>query len=233
MRIAARTQRLIVLPEPPEPPGEDASARAEVRDVAAAVRDAAADRRDLVLDDSPGRAADDRASATSDRTASAEDRRLSATDRKVSAIELRSAYRDGLTGALLRDAGRDQLEKTLDRARRSPLPLVLAFLDVDHLKAVNDAEGHAAGDKVLAAVGAALGSLLRSYDVVVRWGGDEFVCALPDCSEGEAQQRFAEVADLLADVTGVSVGIVIVSAGEGLDPALARADSAMYATRAS
>jgi len=171
------------------------------------------------------------ARATADRASAAEDRRLAALDRQVSAIELRSAYRDDLTGALLRDAGRDQLLLAFDRAQRAPSPLVLAFLDVDNLKSVNDSQGHAAGDAVLVAVGGALRAQLRSYDIVVRWGGDEFVCALSECPEAEARLRFSQVAEHVAGLTSVSVGIVVVDAGEALDHAVSRADSAMYETR--
>lgn len=228
MRLRSKPPDVIRLPDVAD---ADASTRAARRDVAAASRDAAADRRDLTSDDTPGRAAGDRACATADRAAAAEDRRLSAVDRDVSAVELRTAYRDDLTGALLRDAGREQLLQALDRAQRCTSPLALAFLDVDALKNVNDTRGHAAGDAVLSAVGAALEAGLRSYDVVVRWGGDEFVCALPDCGEAEARQRFASVAASLTGLTGVSVGIVVPTPDEDLDLSLGRADAAMYATR--
>jgi predicted signal transduction protein with EAL and GGDEF domain len=57
--------------------------------------------------------------------------------------------------------------------------LVVAFVDVDGLKRVNDTEGHLAGDALLIAVADSLRACLRSYDLVMRFGGDEFVCALP------------------------------------------------------
>jgi len=66
----------------------------------------------------------------------------------------------------------------IDRARRSDGRFVVAFADVDRLKIVNDQEGHAAGDRVLQAVVSAIRTRLRSFDPIIRYGGDEFVCAV-------------------------------------------------------
>jgi diguanylate cyclase (GGDEF)-like protein len=102
------------------------------------------------------------------------------------------------------------------------------------LKRVNDEQGHAAGDRLLRGVGVALRNGLRSYDVVVRYGGDEFVCALPNVSITAAMSRFNDVSELLAaailDAT-VSVGLVAVADSESLDDAIARADRELYAGR--
>ena len=90
------------------------------------------------------------------------------------------------------------LERELDRSRRANGRLVLAFVDVDRLKAANDTEGHAAGDQLLRDVVAALKGGLRSYDLVIRYGGDEFLCALPDTDVETARGRFDEVRKTLA-----------------------------------
>jgi diguanylate cyclase (GGDEF)-like protein len=71
-----------------------------------------------------------------------------------------------------------ELEHEIDRTRRSNGELVTAFVDVVGLKIVNDTYGHAAGDRLLRNVVTALRKWLRSYDLVIRYGGDEFVCVL-------------------------------------------------------
>ena len=94
------------------------------------------------------------------------------------AAELRRAQIDQLTGALGRELGIATLEREINRARRGNGRLVLAYVDVDGLKEVNDRQGHAAGDALLRDVVGAIQTHLRSYDPIVRVGGDEFVCAL-------------------------------------------------------
>ncbi|MBA2695858.1 MAG: GGDEF domain-containing protein, partial [Actinobacteria bacterium] len=71
------------------------------------------------------------------------------------------------------------LEREMARSSRAREALSVAFIDVDHLKQVNDTRGHAAGDRLLQHVADALRSRLRSYDLVVRYGGDEFICVMP------------------------------------------------------
>ena len=107
-----------------------------------------------------------RALAAADRAAAARDREHAARERRTAATRLENAYRDDVTGVLSRTAGRDQLRQALARAHRSGEPLVVAFLDVDHLKRINDERGHAYGDRLLQEVGLALRQGLRSYDVL-------------------------------------------------------------------
>ena len=215
-------------------PAQDALlSAAEARDAAAAARDARAHRRDQVVGDSPARARRDRAASAEDRGAAAVDRQMSAADRAELAHDLATAHRDELTGLPLRDSGRELLEQVLARAARERTSVVLAFVDVDGLKTVNDSHGHAAGDAVLQAVGGSLRGQLRSYDTVIRWGGDEFVCALTRCGTEEAGRRFGRVARHLSGRGSISVGLVAVAPEEDLEHALGRADVAMYATRSS
>lgn len=119
--------------------------------------------------------------------------------------------------------------------------LGLVFIDIDHFKVVNDTWGHATGDAVLRMVGQTLANGLRTADVPVRWGGDEFLVALPGIT-ATALQRAAERLRMLVDhswidiggekvkVT-VSAGAVMVRADESIDEALARADALMYVSK--
>lgn len=104
------------------------------------------------------------------------DRNTAVSDRAASAFERDFAAFDSLTGVYVRHTGLAVLDHEIARTRRSNSGLVVAFIDVDHLKQVNDADGHAAGNALLVAVATALRGELRSYDLILRYGGDEFVC---------------------------------------------------------
>jgi diguanylate cyclase (GGDEF)-like protein len=137
---------------------------------------------------------------------------------------------DDLTGALRRGAGLSGIEREIDRARRTSTPLVVAFVDVVGLKAVNDTYGHAAGDLLLRDVANALKLGLRSYDLIARYGGDEFVCALPGIDMDAAHERFAEVKRELTErkpPAAVRVGLAALEASDQLDDLLLRADEAL------
>jgi diguanylate cyclase (GGDEF)-like protein len=173
-------------------------------------------------------------SADEDRRLAAEDRRLAAEDRRQAASYLSAAYRDDTTGALNRPPGREQMQLLLDRARRDASELTFLFVDVDGLKQVNDSEGHGCGDELLAAVGSALRSSLRSYDLVVRYGGDEFVCALPGGTARAAAERLVHVRvaldDLVAGAT-VSAGCAELRPTDTLDAVIRRADTDLHRGR--
>ena len=215
------------------------------RDRTADARDRAADERDRAADacdrgdarsslPDPERGARDREHAAHDRRLSAHDRRLAAHDRRLAARDREQAGLDGLTGALRRERGVMDLQREIDRTRRSDGQLVLAFVDVDGLKAINDDHGHAAGDQLLRDVAAALLNGLRSYDLVVRYGGDEFVCALPGTNLDGAKRRFAEVATMLAEKNpraSVSTGLAELAEPDSLEELTARADAALSAGR--
>lgn len=141
---------------------------------------------------------------------------------------------DELTGALRRGAGLAALQREIDRNHRTPgKGLVVIFIDVDGLKAVNDRHGHAAGDERLRETVAALRDRLRSYDLIVRYGGDEFLCVLTDSGASEAQVTAASLREQVHQRTGstISVGIAELTAGDTVGGLVDRADIALYAGR--
>ena len=147
------------------------------------------------------------------------------------------AMTDDLTGALRRGAGLAELNREIDRARRAPREgIVVGFMDVDGLKAVNDAKGHAAGDEILRGVVRAVRDRVRSYDILFRYGGDEFVCVLPGARREQAERTFADISNRVVTVTGghtVSIGLADVLDGDTAESVIARADAALYKGRAA
>ncbi len=180
------------------------------------------------------RCAEDRAQAAADRSVATAERALAARDRARAALDRELAESDDLTGVRRRGPGLGQLAKEIDRARRASQSLVLAFIDVDGLKRVNDTRGHLAGDALLRSVADALRTRLRSYDLIIRVGGDEFICALPDSEVESVRHRFAEAGDALAaSPTGgsISVGYAQLCAGDSAETLIARADANLLAER--
>ncbi|MFI5285292.1 MAG: GGDEF domain-containing protein [Candidatus Dormibacteria bacterium] len=144
------------------------------------------------------------------------------------------AATDDLTGALRRSAGLAALQREIDRSRRvAGKGIAVIFLDVDSLKHVNDTKGHAAGDRLLVEVVAAIRKRVRSYDLVIRYGGDEFLCALVDVAPEDAERTLADIRRQYAARTGhsVSVGMTIVGDADTAEAVIARADAALYAER--
>ena len=216
----------------------DATARA--RDETARRRDARAKAidRSIAASDAPpaekiervrARAEADRARAAADRERAAQDRAEAARERERLEAELRSAHLDDLTGAFRRDMGWLALTHEIARARRGDGRFVLSFVDVDDLKGVNDRDGHGAGDAVLRTLVTAMRSHLRSFDPIVRYGGDEFVCGLGGADVGEVKRRFALIGkEVQNDIgVGISVGLAALGAEETLDQLTARADAAL------
>jgi diguanylate cyclase (GGDEF)-like protein len=164
-------------------------------------------------------------------------RRISALMERISALEARAVH-DDLTGVLRRGAGLDALRLEFARVRRAGQPISVAFLDVDGLKRVNDSRGHTAGDDLLCAVAATLRRRLRATDLVIRHGGDEFLCVLPGAALDAAEGVMAEVSEAIREATGgatVSFGLASVdAAAEPVDPGalVGCADLDLYRRRA-
>jgi len=208
-------------------------ARAAAREREARARDAAMGRFDLRSVREQVQARRDRYAAARDRFGSRYDRTAARMDRLVAANERVKSSIDGLTGAYRRDAGMLELEHEVTRARRTGETFVLAFVDVNNLKVRNDTLGHIAGDQLLRRIADTLRANVRSYDLVVRYGGDEFVCGFPALDMKDAAERFARINEDLAarDEASVAFGIAELEAGDSLMDLIRRADSVMYANR--
>ncbi|MEY2426773.1 MAG: hypothetical protein QOI61_2345 [Actinomycetota bacterium] len=127
-----------------------------------------------------------------------------------------------------------ELEREIVRARRGGYPLVVAFVDVDGLKAINDSLGHAAGDGMLRHVANSFRAHMRTHDLIIRYGGDEFVCVLSGLDVTEAAKRLALVRAALAqssDEGSTTVGLAQLQPTDSLDDLLGKADRALYRER--
>lgn len=144
----------------------------------------------------------------------------------------RAAF-DELTGTLRRAAGMAALDREISRARRTKAPLTVAFVDVDGLKEANDRRGHKAGDELLRGLASLLKSGLRGQDLVTRYGGDEFVCVLPDTPVVAARTKLGAI-QAEADKTGIrfSIGAAQLERSDDVVSFLARADTEMYEAKA-
>jgi diguanylate cyclase len=155
-----------------------------------------------------------------------------------------SSRRDALTRLFNRRAIDEELQRTWQRYRRARHPFAVLLADLDHFKEINDTHGHAAGDRVLAALAHLLQSHARGTDMVGRVGGEEFLVVLPYAQVHEAE-RFAErLRDLVErlvvrvgpHVLRVTVSIGVACAAEtdaSPEAVIVRADSALYRAKAA
>lgn len=137
------------------------------------------------------------------------------------------AHVDPLTGSWSRWALLDNLEHAVHAAHRSGAPLTVLYLDLDRLKAINDTEGHAVGDAVIARFAGVVLRHARRSDVLGRMGGDEFLLICPS-TDAAAAHRFAERLRADPDLPAVSIGIAQWRTGRTPSQLLAEADAAMY-----
>lgn len=131
-----------------------------------------------------------------------------------------------------------ELERVAAHVTRYGTPAALLFVDVDGLKAINDAHGHGLGDAALIHVARLLRESVRAADTVARIGGDEFGLLLDHVDEAAAREKAVSLCDAIAASPlpgsvpiAVSIGVTAVGAGDCPETALARADGDMYAVK--
>lgn len=153
-----------------------------------------------------------------------------------------NARTDSKTGLLNAAGWSTEADGELSRATRTATPTSLLVIDLDYFKAFNDAYGHLAGDEILRAVADTISAEVRSYDIVGRFGGEEFVVLLPGTSGAEtahvAERIRCRVASLTLPTTDarltVSIGVAVVPEhASTLNELLHSADMAMYAAKAA
>lgn len=151
---------------------------------------------------------------------------------------------DQLTGLPARTTLADRLAHALRRERRSDSGVAVLFLDLDRFGQINDAHGHALGDRLLQRIAIRIDGALRPSDTVARFGGDEFVVV---CEDAGGAAEALEVAERLRSAVGVpitigvdtftvtvSIGVAVAGDGlEGADALLQAADRAMYEAKAA
>ncbi len=152
------------------------------------------------------------------------------------------ATRDELTGLLNRRAMLDLMGLEQRRSLRSGRPLLLAQLDIDHFKPINDTHGHATGDRALQAFAGTVRASVRDTDVLARWGGEEFVLMLSETQPQDGRDLLERVRQAVAALEiphasgtlrmTVSAGIAQHLPGETLEHTLERADQALYTAKA-
>jgi diguanylate cyclase (GGDEF)-like protein len=169
--------------------------------------------------------------------------------RSLRHAQLASASRlDAKTGLLNAITWQREARIELTRATRTHTPLAVAMIDIDHFKAVNDTYGHLAGDAVLTTLAATIRAVLRDYDLIGRFGGEEFCVLLPHTTAPEAQQAAERLRHKLAQLivpagpgpdpvplqVTVSIGVAMLESGRrDLDELIAAADTALYHAKQS
>jgi diguanylate cyclase (GGDEF)-like protein len=148
------------------------------------------------------------------------------------------AEHDALTGVFNRRAIRDVLRKELARCRRDKNTLGIILADLDHFKKINDHHGHAGGDTVLVTAVQRITSMLRSYDSLGRYGGEEFLLIAPGCDLALAQKLAERIRSAIGDEpidlgedaarVSVSLGVTLGTADSDPEFLVALADTALY-----
>ncbi len=154
------------------------------------------------------------------------------------------SIRDPLTGLYNRRYLEEALTRELSRASRRQRPISLIMLDLDHFKKFNDTFGHSAGDTLLQALAETLENSIRVGDLACRYGGEEFICILPETTHSDAHQRAEEIRQAVEQLNvsyhGQSLGAVSASLGvatypdhgEEMETLINMADAALYRAKA-
>ncbi len=148
------------------------------------------------------------------------------------------ATRDFLTGLSNRRDFLKRTEQEKNRFNRTKRPFALIMLDIDHFKSINDTYGHTCGDKVLVNVSRTLEKALRAQDILARWGGEEFICLLPetglDGAKSAAEKIRLDVQRLAHDcidapaLVTATLGACIYDGSLTIEECIRRADEALY-----
>lgn len=162
---------------------------------------------------------------------------LTAQSERIAVLETLS-YRDELTGLINRRGFNEQLSHALAIAMRLESTGVLAFIDLDNFKAINDSLGHQAGDEVLRHVASLLSESVRAIDVAARIGGDEFAVIMVHTSARNGRQRIKSLEravnnsivtfDAVQIPVRASFGVVAFDRSDDIAGLIAQADSEMY-----
>jgi diguanylate cyclase (GGDEF)-like protein len=156
----------------------------------------------------------------------------------------RLAAVDPLTDAYNRRFGLSRLSEEFSRAVRAESPLAVLMLDLDHFKAVNDTYGHLVGDRVLRAVAKTCRRVIREGDVLIRYGGEEFLVLLPGAGAGDLTELGERIRRAVGETTvqegdqriAISVSVGGASYSDDVESAsalIARADAALYEAKES
>lgn len=158
---------------------------------------------------------------------------------EIQALE-RLAITDELTGLINRRGGESAIGNEIARAKRHRTPLTCVLIDIDRFKNVNDTFGHQVGDQVLRELSGLFKRTVRTYDTVVRWGGEEFLLVLPGVSLEDAQRLADRIRRAVEAIEFPGAGRITLSAGAaglGLDYSfeemLATADRRLYQAKSS
>ena len=150
----------------------------------------------------------------------------------------RQSATDHLTQAANRFKLEEETERLMILCRRQEMPLSLVFVDVDNLKSINDEYGHLTGDNILSELVIRIRRHLRASDFVARWGGDEFILLLPDCTLVNSAQiaesiRLSIIAEPFNNDVAVtcSFGVVTMKENSTFETMLREADDLMYASK--
>lgn len=166
-----------------------------------------------------------------------------ATVRRAERKLVELATRDSLTGLSNRRNFLALAKQEMARARRSGEPIALIIADIDFFKQINDERGHYAGDHVIAHAAELMLRVCRSPDIVARWGGEEFLLLLPATTPDAATALAERIRHSHAETEGehagakikysLSLGVAALALDESINHAIARADQAMYQSKAA
>jgi diguanylate cyclase (GGDEF)-like protein len=206
--------------------GARAVTGAEIVMRAAAERKRAARRRAQAAEHH-ALAAQDRLAAAEDREQAEAERRQALADREALARQVAIIETDALTGARPRAAGLTDLDHELERCSRTSGLLVIAYVNVVAAKSLTDSHDHGAANELLRRAAAHIHEHVRSYDLIIRLGGSEFLCAMSNMTLPDARQRFAEIAAAISAMPGaeaISTGFAVLTSHENAAELIARAE---------